>query len=170
MFFPACQITSLVLQQGKNEDILVQIGPFESSKNKLKQTLCDSYIVLVSMCMYIWSTYSSVFTISYYVIIIGRRWRLKFGIFAVTSFLNRPLTDLIPNKSTFIKKVSIKSTNLKSLIFLMLMRLCLSSLYMQQWRKYREVDSTSKSKLQIGFSVSWNPESYMFQFIFTQIT
>ena len=34
----------------------LQIRPFESSKNKSKQTFCDSGIVLVSMCMYIWSS------------------------------------------------------------------------------------------------------------------
>ena len=66
MFFPAYRITGFVLQRGKNEVILVQIRPSGSSKNKLKQTLCDSCIVLVSMCMYIWSS-SCVFTMSYYV-------------------------------------------------------------------------------------------------------
>ena len=38
VLFSACQITGFVLQQGKN-DILVQIRPSESSKNKSKQTL-----------------------------------------------------------------------------------------------------------------------------------
>ena len=69
MFFPVYQITGFVLQRGKNEVILVQIRPFASSKNKSKQTLCDSCIVLVSMCMYIWSS-SCVFTMSYYVILL----------------------------------------------------------------------------------------------------
>ena len=45
-------MTAFVLQQVKIEDILVQIRSFESSQNKLKQTFCDSCIVLVSMCMY----------------------------------------------------------------------------------------------------------------------
>ena len=35
----ACQITGFVLQQWRNEDTLVQIWPFKSSKNKSKQTL-----------------------------------------------------------------------------------------------------------------------------------
>ena len=51
----ACQITVFVLQQKENY-IIVQTWPFESSKNKSKQTLCDSCIVLVSMCMYSWSS------------------------------------------------------------------------------------------------------------------
>ena len=52
MFFRACQIAVFVLQQRKNEDIIVQTQPFEFSKNKSKQTLCDNYIVLVSMCIF----------------------------------------------------------------------------------------------------------------------
>ena len=53
VFFPVCQITGFVLQLGKHEEIFVQIRPSESSRNKSKQTLCDSCEVLVSMCMYI---------------------------------------------------------------------------------------------------------------------
>ena len=59
----ACQIAVFVVQQRQNEDSIAQIRPFEFSKNKSKQTVCDSCI-LVSMCMYIWSS-SSVFTMSY---------------------------------------------------------------------------------------------------------
>ena len=43
----ACQITVFVLQQRKNEDIIVQIQPFKFSKNKSKGTLCDSWAVIV---------------------------------------------------------------------------------------------------------------------------
>ena len=42
--FPACQTTVFVLQQRKNEHIVVQIWPFASSKNKSKQTFCDSVV------------------------------------------------------------------------------------------------------------------------------
>ena len=46
-------MAGFALHQEKNEDILVQIRLFESFKNKSKQTLWDSCIVLVSMYMYI---------------------------------------------------------------------------------------------------------------------
>ena len=45
----------------------MQIRLFKSSKNKLKQKLSDSCIVLASISMYIWSS-SSMFTMSHYVI------------------------------------------------------------------------------------------------------
>ena len=45
MLFLASEITAFVKQR-KNEDIIVQIRPFEFSKNKSKQTPCDSGIVL----------------------------------------------------------------------------------------------------------------------------
>ena len=63
--------------------------------------------------------------------------------------------EQFPNKSVFIKTVSVTSVNLQSMFFIVLRRLCLSSLYMGQWRMQWEVDLTSKPQLQIGFNVSW---------------
>ena len=59
-----------------------------------------------------------------------------------------------PNQSVFIKTVSIKSSDIRSMFLIVLRRVCLSSLYMGQRRTYREVDSTSKPQLEIGFNVS----------------
>ena len=59
-----------------------------------------------------------------------------------------------PNQSVFIKTVSITSSDLRSMLLLVLRRVSLSSLYMGQRRTSGEVDSTSKPQLEIGFNVS----------------
>ena len=64
-------------------------------------------------------------------------------------------TDQFPNKSVFIKIVSVTSSNLQSMFFIVFRRVSLSSLYMRQLRTYWVVDSTSKPQLQIEFNVSW---------------
>ena len=66
-YFVFSSLRALFYNKEKNEDIFELIRPFESFKNKLKQTLCDISIVLFLMCIQIWSS-SSVFRMSYYVI------------------------------------------------------------------------------------------------------
>ena len=64
-------------------------------------------------------------------------------------------TEQFPNKSIFIKTVSVTSSYLQSMFFIVLRRVCTLSLYMGQWRMQWKLDSTSKPPLQIGFNVSW---------------
>ena len=50
---------------------------FQIFQKQIKQTLCDKCIVLVTMCMYIWRS-SSMFTMSYYVILLDHiKWILS---------------------------------------------------------------------------------------------
>ena len=49
----ACQITVFVLKQRKNEDIIMQAWPFGFSKNKSKQTLCDSFSLSLNVHVYL---------------------------------------------------------------------------------------------------------------------
>ena len=55
---------------------------------------------------------------------------------ALSTFLSTVCasTEKFPNKSVLIKTVSATSSNLQVMLSIVLMRVCLSSLYMGQWR------------------------------------
>ena len=53
------------------------------------------------------------------------------------------------------KEEFVNSSNLQYILFKILRRVYLSSLNIGQRRRKREVDSTSKSRLKIGFKQSW---------------
>ena len=62
-------------------------------------------------------------------------------------------TEQFPNQSVFNKTVSFTFSNVQSMFFILLSRVCFSSLYLGPWRTYWELDSTSKSQLQTGLLV-----------------
>ena len=51
--------------------------------------------------------------------------------------------------------ILVNSSNLQSILFKVLRRVCWSSLNVGQWRRKCEVDLISKPQLQIGFKQSW---------------
>ena len=72
----ACQITLCFTTKKKWRHYCLS-STFQIFQKQIKQTLCDKCIVLVTMCMYIWRS-SSMFTMSYYVILLDHiKWILS---------------------------------------------------------------------------------------------
>ena len=63
--------------------------------------------------------------------------------------------ELLPKRRVLIKTGSQKCRRLLSMFFMVLRRVCLSVIYMGQWRRKCAVDSISKPQLQNGFKESW---------------
>ena len=63
--------------------------------------------------------------------------------------------ELLPKRRVLIKTGSQRCRRLLSMFFMVLRRVCLSVIYMGQWRRKCAVDSISKPQLHNGFKESW---------------
>ena len=73
---------------------------------------------------------------------------LRMSVFFVLS------NNVLPYNRVCDKEDLVNSSNLQSILFTVLRRVYHSSLHVGQWRRKCEVDSISKSQLQIGFKQS----------------
>ena len=63
--------------------------------------------------------------------------------------------ELLPKRRVLIKTVSYRSRRLLSILSIELRRVCLSIIYVGQWKRKCAVDSIPKSQLQNGFKESY---------------
>ena len=79
-----------------------------------------------------------------------------YSIVALRTFVLESVSnELLPKRRVLIKTGSQKCRRLLSMFFMVLRRVCLSVIYMGQWRRKCAVDSISKPQLQNGFKESW---------------
>ena len=62
--------------------------------------------------------------------------------------------ELLPKRRVLVKTGSQRCRRLLSMFFMVLRRVCLSVIYMGQWRRKCAVDSITKPQLQNGFKES----------------